>query len=182
MKLKVYSLMIVIIICFSLIGCSQSDKVNKEEIGKQLENVLSTPDKIIIHNQNSVKELSKNNPEFKKIVELTNKRFHDKLTTIKDIINDKSMEDIYKDGVGIEFIYNEEQSLNIKGDGFIPFKYYKLYFQLTSERYGNSQGSMVHTLQYGDKEHYKDCSRGFLIYSEQLVKFINSLKQWDHIG
>lgn len=176
MKSKVFYLIIVIIICFSFIGCTQPNNVNKNQIGKQLKNLLPTPDKIIIYSQGSSKKIDTTNPEFKKIFELTNNRFHDKLSTAKDIIDDKVMESIHKDGLGIEFIYENEQSLSIKGEGFIPFKYCKLYFQLTSKQYGKSQGSSIHLLQYGDKEHYKDCSRGPLKYSEELIRTIENMK------
>jgi hypothetical protein len=160
----------------TFVGCSQSDKINGKQIGKLIENVLSMPDKIIISNNNTSKELDKTNSDFKKIVELTNSRFHSKLSTSLDIIDDETMESIRKDGLGMEFIYSNEQNFSIKGDGFQPFKYYKLYFQLTSEKYGNEQGSTVHTMQYGDNNHYKDCSRGPLKYSEELIKIVENLK------
>lgn len=53
---------------------------------------------------------------------------------VKDIIDDSIVDGIRKDGLGMEFIYSDEQELHIKGDGFQPFKYYKLYFSLTSQR------------------------------------------------
>ncbi|WP_238886250.1 hypothetical protein [Clostridium sp. YIM B02551] len=176
MKLKFTSLIMFFMLCMSFVGCTQSDKINGEQIGKNIENALSIPDKIIIYNKNTPKELNKTNSEFKKIVDLTNSRFHSKLSTSQDIIDDTIMENIQKDGLGMEFIYSNEQKLSINGDGFQPFKYHKLYFQLTSEKYGNGQGSSVHTLQYGDKNHYKDCSRGPLRYSEELIKIVENLK------
>ena len=176
MKLKALSLVMAMVICISFIGCAETKGPNENQIGKQLNNILSTPDKIVIHSMGKTKELDKNSSQFKKIVQLTNGRFHDKLSTIKDVIDDKIMEDTYKDGLGIEFIYEKEQDLSITGDGFLPFKYYKLYFQLTSEKSGSSQGSMVNTLQYGDEEHYKDCSRGPLKYSEELIELVEKLK------
>ena len=176
MKYKLTSLLIVFVLCMSFIGCTQSDKINGKQIGKTIENALSMPDKIIIYNNNTLKEIDKTNSDFKKIVELTNSRFHNKISTAQDIIDDTAMESIHNDGLGMEFIYSNEQDLSIKGDGFQPFKYHKLYFQLTSEKYGNEQGSTVHTMQYGDKDHYKDCSRGPLKYSEELVKLVESLK------
>ena len=176
MKLKAFSFVMAIMLCFSLTGCSESKDPNERRIGKQLKNVLSTPDKIIIYREGSTKEVDKNSSQFKKIVELTNSRFHDKLATALDMINDKAMENIHKDGLGIEFIYYKEQSLSTKRDYFKPLKYYKLYFQLTSKKYGSSQGSNAHSFQYGDKEHYKDCSRGPLKYSEELIQLVEKLK------
>ena len=137
---------------------------------------MKAPDKILIHSNGTTKELHKDSSEYKKVVQLTEKRFHDKLSTAQDFIDDSTMDGIKKDGLGIEFLYKKEQELSIKGDGFKPFKYYMLYFQLKSDENGNSQGSMVHTLQYGDKDHYKDSSRGPLKYSEELVKLVEGLK------
>lgn len=165
-----------LIFCISLVGCTQSDKVNGKQIGKELKNILLAPDRIIIYSNGNSKELDKNSSEYKKVVELTEKRFHDKISTALDIIDDSVITGIRKDGLGMEFIYSNEQELTIKADGFQPFKYYKLYFQLTSQKYGSSQGSTVHTFQYGDKEHYKDSSRGPLKYSEELVKVVESYK------
>ncbi|MBL4931225.1 hypothetical protein [Clostridium paridis] len=178
MKLKITSLLMIFAFCISFIGCtqSQSDNINGKQIGKNIENALSMPDKIIIYSNNTSKVLDKTNSDFKKLVDLTNSRFHNKLSTSQDIIDDTTIESMKKDGLGMEFIYSNEQDLSIKGDGFQPFKYHKLYFQLTSEKYGNAQGSSVHTLQYGDKDHYKDCSRGPLRYSEELIKIVENLK------
>lgn len=176
MKFKSSFLIVFLLFCISLIGCTQTDKINGNQIGKELKSVLPTPDKILIYSNGNTKELDKDSSEYKKVVQLTEKRFHNKLSTATDIIDDSTINDMRKDGLGIEFLYNNEQELSIKGDGFQPFKYYKLYFQLTSEKYGNSQGSTVHTLQYGDKEHYKGCSRGPLKYSEELVKLVEGLK------
>jgi len=176
MKLKITSLLMIIVICMSVIGCTQSDKISTEQIGKPVGNIIAVPDKIIIHNISNSKELDKTNPELKNIVKLTNSRFHDKISTAKDIIDDTQMQSIFKDGLGIEFIYSDEQELSINGDGFKPFKYNKLYFQLISEKYGDEQGSPVHNMQYGDKEQYKDWSIGPLKYSEDLVKVVENLK------
>ena len=174
-KLKLTSLLMVFVVCMCFIGCTESDKINGKLIGKSIENALAMPDKIIIYNKNTVKEIDKTNSEFKKILQFTNSRFHNKLSTAQDIIDDTKMESIRKDGLGMEFVYSNEQELSIKGDGFQPFKYHKLYFQLVSDKYGKDQGSTVHTMQYGDKDHYKDFSRGPLKYSEELVKKVQNL-------
>lgn len=176
MKFKSIFLIALVLFFISFMGCIQTDKINGKQIGKGLKSVLPKPDKILIYSNGNTKELDKDSSEYKKVVQLTEKRFHDKLSTAKDIIEDSTMNDIRKDGLGIEFLYDNEQELSIKGNGFQPFKYYKLYFQLTSKKAGNSQGSMVHTLQYGDKEHYKDCSRGPLKYSEKLVSLLEGLR------
>lgn len=184
MKFKSSLLIIILILCVFFVGCTKNDEISGNEadningtnIGNELKNVLPAPDKILIYSNGKTKKLDKNSSEYKKVVQLTEKRFHDKICSCQDIINDSIMKFMRRDGLGIEFLYNKEQELSIKNKGFEPFKYYKLYFQLTSEKYGNEQGSMVHTLQYGDKKHYKNFSRGPLKYSEKLVKLVKELK------
>jgi hypothetical protein len=146
MRFKRFIVIIFVIFCFSLTGCQQSDKFNAKAIGKPIGAVLSTPDKIIIYNKEKSKELDKNDSRFGKIVELTNKRFHSKLSAALDIIDESNSTSIIRDGYGIEFIYSNEHELSIKADGFTSFKYNRLYFQLTSEKYGDSQGSPVHSV------------------------------------
>lgn len=176
MKLRQSIVIFIVLFCISLVGCQQSDKVNSKEIGKSIGTVLSRPDKIIIYNKEKSKELDNNDVKFDKIVELTNKRFHDKLSTALDVIDESNSTTIVRDGLGIEFIYSNEQELSIKGDGFTPFKYNRLYFQLTSEKYGDSQGSPVHTFIHGDTNHYKGSSNGPLIYSKELVNLVKEIK------
>lgn len=175
MKFKSSFLIVFLFLCISFIGCEQIDKISGEPIGREIKNALPTPDKILIYSNGNIKEVDKYSSEYTKIVELTKKRFHKKIFICKDIIDDSGMEYLRKDGLGIELLYNNEQELSIKSGGLQPFKYYKLYFQLTSQKYGSSQGSMVHTFQYGDKKHYKDCSRGPLKYSEELVKLVEGM-------
>jgi hypothetical protein len=88
MKAKQAVFITFILFCFLLVGCQQSDKVNGNEIGKPMVAVLSNPDKIIIYNKEKFKELDKDDAKFDKIVELTNKRFHSKLSTSLDIIDE----------------------------------------------------------------------------------------------
>ena len=64
MKFKLASLLVIFLLCMSFIGCTQADKINGKQIGGNLGNVLSMPDKIIIYNNNTSKELDKTNPQF----------------------------------------------------------------------------------------------------------------------
>jgi len=178
---KTFRLFSLVTLCFFLVACTQTDTINGKQIGKPLGNVLSTPDKIIFYNKDNRKELDKTDENFNKIVDLTNKRFHNKMSTAQDIIQDDGSGVINRDGLGVEFIYFDEKEMSIKGDGFQPFKYNKLYFQLTSEKYGNAQGSPVHSLQYGDKDQYKGSSRGPLKYSEELVNLVSNLKTKEEV-
>lgn len=160
-----FILSVFIVLSISLIGCSN-------EKGKDIENVLSIPNKIVIYKNGTTIDVENTRKEYKSIFELTNSRFHDKMSTAQDSIDDSSIEYMKKDGIGVEFIYNAEQTMEVKGEGFKPFTYYKLYFQLDSKKSGNAQGSSVHTLCHGDKDNYKEYSRGPLKYSEELVSIV----------
>lgn len=172
MKQKLSILLMFFISGIFLVSCTQSAKTNSD----QREIILSMPDKIIIYNENNTKkELNSSDSQFKKIVELTNNRFESKLSIVKDIIDNTTMKDIFNDGLGIEFIYSTEQELSIDTADIEPIKFHKLYFQLSSKKYGNDEGSPIYLFQYGDESHYKDSSRGPLKYSEELIKIVKNL-------
>jgi hypothetical protein len=180
LRLKTFSFMLFIIIGlflfgFSLSNKSSEDRINGKQIGNEIKDVLTLPDKIVIYSEGTQKELDKTDPRFTKVVKLTNGRFHNKLSTVQDIIDDDAINNIQKDGLGIEFVYLTEQDMSITGDGFQPFRYNKLYFQLTSQRYGKEQGSTVHTFQHSEKDHYTEYSRGPLKYSKELVTLVKGI-------
>lgn len=136
--------------------------------------VVSSPDKIIIHNNGIQKELNKNSKDFNKIVKLTNQRFPNELYGATDFIDTNAMNYIYDDGIGIEFVYSKEQTLSMAN---VPTKYYRLYFQLTSKEYkGTSPYSPVNTFQCGDQYEFYGFTRGILAYSPELVNLIKSIK------
>lgn len=142
--------------------------------GCQSKNIVSPPDKIIIHYQGNQKQIDKNNKDFNKIVSLTNQRFPNKLYEATDVINDETMNYIYDEGIGIEFVYSKEQTLSISD---VTVKYYRLYFQLTSKTSKDtSSNSVVNTFQSGDKNGFSGFSRGHLAYSQELVNLIESIK------
>ena len=140
------------------------------------ERVISTPDKIIIHDKDKLTEVAKDSSEFNEIVKLTKHRFNSHIIVVKDDIDDETMQYMFQDGVGIEFIYNSEQKSYINILRLQSLNYSKLYFQLTDKDNNTSQSSMVNTFQYGDAYHYKDCSRGPLKYSKKLVDLVNKIK------
>lgn len=73
-----------------------------------------------------------------------------------------------KDNWGIEFVYNEEQKMDISNDqGFKPITYYSLYFNLKSDKAYESE-----CFQYGDKDNYVDSSRGPLKSQEAVLNII----------
>jgi len=156
---------------------------NNITINKGLK-ALNSPDKIFVYYKENKIEIDKNDSNFAKIVELTKERVNVKLDEAKDEVDDKTIVDMHKDGIGIEFIYDNEQEIFTEGQGKDKrLKFYKLYFQLESEKNANSQGSIVNCMQYGDKEHYIDSSRGPLKYSEALVKIAQDIvsenaRQW----
>lgn len=169
MKLRTISTVLLFTLIILLISCDPSS-ANKQIIKP----VLSMPDQIIIHNKDKSQTLDKNNDIYDKVLELTNSRFHDKLSTALDIIDENNADALIRDGIGIEFIYSKEQDFSVKNEDTITFKYYKLYFQLTSEKYGDSQGSPVHTLIHADKNKYTGSSIGPLNYSKELIDLVES--------
>lgn len=150
-------------------GCSPSTNTQQ---------IINSPSKIIIFNKGLSKELTSKDEIFSKIVDLTNKRIDPKkLTTAKDIVDDTYIASLKKENLSMEFIYNTEQEMNIKGDNFIPFKYYKLFFTLESEQQGVESGSVIYTFQHSDKEHYTEFSRGKLKLSKELINLTRSISE-----
>lgn len=43
----------------TIIGCTQTDKINEKQMGKKLKDILPTPDKILIYSNGGTKELDK---------------------------------------------------------------------------------------------------------------------------
>lgn len=164
MKFKLLPLFIIMVVVVSFVFCGRTK-------------YIQAPDKIVVYNKGISKEIDKNSPEFSKIVELTQKRFHKRLSTARDGIDNEYIERAIKNELGIEFIYYSEQEFTLSTAGFRPFKYYKLFFQLTSEKYGNESGSDVHFFQFADNENYKNGSRGPLVYSEELVRLMQGLME-----
>ncbi|WP_238883460.1 hypothetical protein [Clostridium sp. YIM B02551] len=137
---------------------------------------IATPDKIIVHDNGKLTEVSKDSSEFNEIVKLTKGRFNFNMYITKDYIDDSTIEYIRQGGVGIEFIYNDEQKCYINILLLQSIKYNKLYFQLEDKKNDTSKYSVVNTFQYSDKYHYKDSSRGPLKYSKELVDLVNKIK------
>ena len=139
--------------------------------------IIPSPDKIILYNLGKSKELKKGDKEFDKIITLTNDRVDiKKLSTVKDTVNNEFITGKKSIVLAVEFIYNKEQELSVKGDGFRPIKYNKLFFELFNPLSSAMLGGPGHTIfQYGDLNHYKDSSRGPLKESEELNAIIRSI-------
>ena len=159
--LKMAAAFVCITISFSLFGGCSSHK-----------QIISAPEKIIIYRYGEAKEITKDNKSFTKIVELANDRIDsDKISTATDIIDDSYVDKLKQAELSVEFVYDKEQDMNVKGDGFKPFKYYKLFFPL---KYAY-ENDMTFTFQYGNEENYIDCSRGPLKSPVSMINLVKGL-------
>ena len=165
---------IITIMIFSLFisGCDET----KETETLSPRNPISLPDNIIIYKNGVQAEVDKKDSRFKQIVSLTNKRLSSKTATVLDHIDDKAVEQLKKDTLGLEFIYSTEHNLSIKSYGFTPFKYYRLFFPLINDMKENKQRHITDCLQHGDKEHYLNSSRGPLVDSKELIELLKNYK------
>lgn len=148
-----------------LYGCA-----NQKENSKL---IVDVPNKIILYKDGVKKEIKPSDENFIKIVSLTNTRIElDKIFIVKDGVQIDNYVNEYKEKtVGLEFIYDDEQTMNIKNSqGFFPINYYRLYFNLKAEKDSECQ-----YFQYGDKEKYIDSSRGPIKMPNDIVDIINEL-------
>lgn len=133
---------------------------------------INSPKKIYIYASGKRIEINRTSPIFKKIVKATNLRLSSDISTAQDIVDDKLVNVLKEDTLGIEFLYDREQKLSIEGNGFIPFRFHRLYFPLKSEQFEIKQGSRVYTMQYGNKDHYIDSSRGPLTKPNEVISLV----------
>lgn len=144
-------------------------------------NTIPIPDQISVHNGEVTVIMDKSDLKdqiniFKKFTNLVNGRIIHNISTAQDIINNSEIENLKKNPIWVEFSYSNEKEMHITGDGFQPFKYTKLFFVLESTDGNKENYSIVNTLQYGDSNGYKDCSRGPLKYSQKLVDYAKTFK------
>lgn len=143
---------------------------------KKTSNLIKTPDKIIVYKDGKDYIIDKNDKDFNKIVELTNKRIVLKdLTIVKDIIDDNNIAEYKKEPLCIEFIYNQEQAIDVDTWKPTSIKYHKLFFVLVDKEFGTEENSIIYTFQYGDVNSYIDSSRGPIKSPSDLIKLINSM-------
>lgn len=135
--------------------------------------IFSVPDKIIVYKNGVPKEINKDSKNYNKIVKLMNERINtNKISTAKDIIDVFYVERLKEGELSIEFVYNKEHEMNVKGDGFMPFKYYRLFFTLVNK----DCEYMRETFQHGDEQGYIDCSRGPIDSpSKALINLVKGL-------
>lgn len=139
-------------------------------------NLVNLPDKIIIYKDNKSYTITKDDKDFNKIVQLTNKRISKyDLAIIKDIIDDGYIAKYKKETLDVEFIYNQEQTLDINTWKAHSIKYNKLFFILVDKESGTEDNSIIYTFQYGNANSYIDSSRGPIKSPEKLIKLINSM-------
>lgn len=166
MKLKKISIFVILCMTILLCGCNS----------KKTTNLIKTPDKIIIYKDGKEYAIDKNDKDFNKIVELTNKRIDiSNLAICKDIINDDYVNQYKKKLLAIEFLYNQEQNFDINTEQFNPIKYYKLFFILIDKDPDSASRSFACSFQYGNINSYIDSSRGILKSPDDLIKLINSM-------
>ena len=160
----------ILLLVFLANGCNKSDSKSN------LKAIIPNPDKITLYDGGKTIEVKKDDKNFEKIINLTNDRINaKKLSTAKDIIDDKVMDGKKKIVVAVEFIYDKEQELNVKGDGFNPIKYNKLFFELSNPLSSVKPGGVENTaFQYGDLNHYKDSSRGPIKEPKELIDIVES--------
>ncbi|WP_238884398.1 hypothetical protein [Clostridium sp. YIM B02551] len=149
-----------------LLGCSNS---NNKKISNK---IIGNPDKILVYKDGNKKEILSSDSNFEKIVNLTNDRIDkDAISVAKDGVDiDKTVND-NKKCLGVEFIYNEEQKMDIENsNGFSPIKYYRLFFSLDIKNNPNTG-----YFQYGTKEKYVDSSRGPIKPPDKVINIINNI-------
>ncbi|MBL4933817.1 hypothetical protein [Clostridium paridis] len=154
------------IMLFVLIGCSNT---NNKKISDK---IIGNPDKILVYKDGNKKEILSSDSNFEKIVNLTNDRIDkESISVAKDGVDiDKTVND-NKKYLGVEFIYNEEQKMDIKNsNGFSPIKYYKLFFSLDIKNNPNTD-----YFQYGTEEKYVDSSRGPIKSPDKVINIINNI-------
>ncbi|MDZ4992090.1 hypothetical protein GNF80_03770 [Clostridium perfringens] len=164
-KFSSFILLIFILLISTLfLGCDSSPK----------DELIKLPNKIFVYYDGSPIEISKDNKIFKEIVELTNKRIDkDKISTAQDVVSENYVDSLKKEKLSLEFLYEEEQEMNLTGDGFMPMKYTKLFFPLViNEDSSYDQSSTIATFQYGTAQGYTDSSRSPLNESKELIELL----------
>ncbi|EOU1700733.1 hypothetical protein LTX14_001899 [Clostridium perfringens] len=100
---------------------------------------------------------------------MTNNRFNNDLTIIQDVVNDDYINKLKKEKLSIEFIYDNEQKIDVQKQ---TIKYDRLFFPLIPE---NNEDNIVETFQYGNKDGYNNLSEKSINHS------IGSLKKSDKL-
>lgn len=137
--------------------------------------IINTPSKILIYSNENIKEINSDNNAFNEIVNMTNDRFINNLTIIQDVVNDDYINKLKKEKLSIEFIYDNEQEIDIQNQ---TIKYNRLFFPLMSE---NNEDNIVETFQYGNKNGYNNLSDESINHSigslKKAEKLIEKIKQ-----
>lgn len=151
-------------------GCEKTVNADK--------NVIPTPDKIILYYGGKSKEITEKDKEFKDIVTLMNSRIDKEelsiVKTEKDFSNEY-IEGIKKDNIAVEFIYDNEQKIDIKNSNkTITGKYYKLFFKISyvNISYVSTENNIFHL---GDKDKYNVFSVGPLKQSGELDMLVQKM-------
>ncbi|MDZ5254479.1 hypothetical protein [Clostridium sp. LIBA-8841] len=158
-KVSTILLLMLLPINFLFQGCNISN-----------EEIIKPPNKIVVYYDGAPIEVSKDDKIFKEIVDLTNRRIDkDEISTVKDIVSENYVDSLKTKKLSLEFLYDDEQEMNLTGDGFMPMKYTKLFFLLVS----SENLDISNYFQYGtSKNGYTNSSRGPLKESIELIELI----------
>lgn len=165
--MKKISTVLLLMLIFPIASLFQGCNVSNDEI-------IKLPNKIFVYYDGSPIEISKEDKIFKEIVQLTNKRIDkDKISTVQDVVSENYVDSLKKEKLSLEFLYEEEQEMNLTGDGLIPIKYTKLFFPLViSDNSNYNSSSLMGTFQYSNIQGYTDSSRGSLNESKELIEHL----------
>ena len=172
------TLSICVIILLTISGCSFKEANPTpipDQTPVQIQSFISNPDQIILYKDSKPIQLDKGNKDYAEIVRLTNERFSNKISVVKDIVDNAYVNGLKKrkESLGLEFVYSQEQTMKIKGNDSASFKYNRLFFLLVDNVLSSAQPSIkTEFLQYGDLTNYKDSSRGPLASSKNLIDLV----------
>lgn len=154
--------LIFVIMIINFVGCTNEQKTPK---------ILDYPDKIIVYKKGAQKLIKSSNPEFRRIMDITNRRFNKKVCATKRTVDDKVIEQRKNDVLTIEFIYSSEQELDIVGESVSQLKYTRLFFPLES----TIEECEESYLYYGDGKKYYNGALKNLNDADDLINLLNVL-------
>jgi hypothetical protein len=157
---------IVILLCIfivetCLIGCN-----NHREC-------IAVPDKIIIYSDGKEKAIQKSDVKTGEITKITNKRLNPKVSNKNQCVNEEFISKIKNESLSVEFIYIQEQEMDIIGDGAKQFRYTRLFFPVQIKGPRSEKECLMY---YGDGRKYFNNPMENLYYDEDLVNVLWDLK------
>ncbi len=162
MKNKVVMILICIFIFeICLIGCSKTREC------------IAVPDKIIIYSVGKEKVIKKSDSKTVEITRITNRRLNSKVSNKNQSVNEEFIDKTKNDILSIEFIYSQEQEMDVIGDGAKQFRYTRLFFPIQIKGPRSEEECLMY---YGDGRKYFNNPMANLYYDEDLVNVLWDLK------